>query len=321
MSERFNFYDVYGYLIPGFALLALFYLPVGIASHKVPDVGFADALGGLLVAYILGHILYGVTALAFPSGRRVSRGEFRQPSDDLLDDALHPERARLNVDIRAKIKDWFAVDLGQNLPERELREVRERAFRLCRDRLVIEGKGTYAEQFQGMYAMMRGISGASVLAAYYLLGWLISIDIRLGVPGPVLDLPMVLALAGLGVAALDLCLNRPKKSAILPSSGETAIPTNPKTPVQRTGKKMDRLLKWARKHWPVAFFWLLVGAATSAGVLAGVDKPLSGQASMVAGLAAGVVFLSFRCYTTFQHFASTFADTVYRNFLALPKKA
>src|SRR5437016_14080920 len=85
MSERFNFYDVYGYLIPGFVLLGLIWLPIRIVTGEAPSLDFGDALSGLLGAYVLGHVLSTVTALAFPSGRRIAPGDIRRPSDDLLD--------------------------------------------------------------------------------------------------------------------------------------------------------------------------------------------------------------------------------------------
>src|SRR5438477_4551508 len=175
MSERFNFYDVYGYLIPGFALLGLLWLPLGIASGEAPDLGFADALGGLLVAYVLGHVLASVTKLAFPSGRRVSRDDVRRPSDDILDRSRNPSCDAYITKLEQKIKDEFGIDLtDRSLAEPRRVELGRKAFFLCRDRLVLLGRGAYAEQFQGMYSMMRGISVASLVAAYYLLGWLVS---------------------------------------------------------------------------------------------------------------------------------------------------
>jgi hypothetical protein len=132
---------------------------------------------------------------------------------------------------------------------------------------------------------------------------------------------MVLALAGLGVALLDLWLNPPRGAVILQSGDETTSPTNATATVPKAGNKRQRLLKWARTYWPVAFLWLLVGAATWAGIILGAGNPsLSGHPSTVVALAAGAVFLAVRGYSAFQTFALTFADTVYRNFLALPKR-
>jgi hypothetical protein len=334
MSERFNFYDVYGYLIPGFALLGLLWLPVGIASGELPALGLADALGGLLVAYVLGHVLSGIATLAFPSGRKLSRHEFRHPSDDMLDDTLHPKRASFNAQLKKKVKELFPdVDLVQDLPAPQLRELRDLVFRLCRDRLVAEDKGAYAEQFQGMYSMMRGITAASIVAAYYLLGWLVSgtwVQSQRS-DGAALDLPMPVAVIGLLFAGLDFWLS-PPRSLATPQAGTGAAPqAGPAAAAQELRKKRPplewarsewrRLLKWARAEWPVVLFWLCVAAAAVAGFFVGGTYPsLSGRPSLVVALAAGAVFLAGRCYNAFQHFAGTFADTVYRNFLALPKR-
>ena len=319
MSERFNFFDIYGYLIPGFVLLGLLWLPVGIASGEVPNLKIADAVVGLLVAYILGHILSGITALAFPSGRKVSRREFQHPSDEMLDDRLHPERATFNAKLRTKVKDEYPVDLSQPTPEPELRQLRDLVFRLCRDRLVAEGKGAYAEQFQGMYSMMRGISAASIITAYYLLGWLVSGTWVQGqqTHSATGDVPVTVAVLGLIVAGLDFWLNPPRNVATLQTETVTARAKATRL-AQDPGKKR-RLLKRARDGWPVASFWLWVGGAALAGfILGGTYPSLPGRPGAVVALAAGAVFLAGRCYNAFQHFAWVFADTVYHNFLALP---
>src|SRR5437867_2372524 len=142
MSERFNFYDIYGYLIPGFALLGLLWLPIGIASHAVPDIKLTGAVGWLIIAYLLGHILSGVAKLAFPSGRYVSRHEFRHPSDDMLDDVRYPKRSFFNEKLWKRVKDEYPdIDPAQNLVGSKQRQLRDLVFRLCRDRLVAEDKG------------------------------------------------------------------------------------------------------------------------------------------------------------------------------------
>jgi hypothetical protein len=313
MSERFNFYDVYGYLIPGFALLGLLWLPLGISSGEVPDLGFADALGGLLIAYLLGHLLAGVTATAFPAGRRVSRDDVRQPSDDMLEVAVYPNRAAYIAELQKKIKDDFGVDLGQTPPESQVREIRQRAFLLCRDRLVLQGRGAYAEQFQGMYSMMRGVSGASLVAAYYVFGWFVSIVIaqlqrNQGLGG---GFSITAAWVGLVLAGLDFWLNPPGKSAGAKPQAATAgsDKRGPTTPLQ-----------WAHSWWPAVVFWLLVGSAFYAGLLLGEKNPsLNTRPGLIIALAAGAVLLAGRCHASYQLFARAFADTVYRNFLALPK--
>ena len=306
MSERFNFYDIYGYLIPGFALLGLLWLPLGIASGEAPNLGFADALGGLLVAYILGHILAGITKRVFPSGRRVASNDIRRPSDDLLDRSQNPNAGEYISRLETKIKDEFGIDLTkESLSEQERVELGREAFLMCRARLVLLRRGGYAEQFQGMYSMMRGVSVAGLVAAYYLLGWLASsarlgleqqhgwssgfpVNFALGGPFPV-NFAWVLVL----FAGLDVWATRSERTAAGP----------------------------VQLDWPTTVLSFLVLAASRVGFLLGKGNPsLAARPGLIVALAAGAIFLANRCYGSNEYFARTFAETVYREFLALPKR-
>ena len=291
MSERFNFYDIYGYVIPGFTLLGVLWLPLGIAVGKLPDLGFADALGGLLIAYIIGLVLSSLTALAFPSGKSVSGGATRLPSDELLDRTINAKHLSFVVLLEEKIKETFQVDLTQTLPETELLTLRQHAFLLCRDRLVLEDKGAYAEQFEGMYSMMRGISGASLIGAYYLLGWLFAgvqhqVELR---EDWTYGLRMLVAVAGLVVATVDFWLSR-------------SSPPNS-----------------AKKHWSKIVLCLSALGMGYAGFLMGQRHlSVATRPTLLTALIAAMIFLTGRCYVSYQYFARTFAYTVLRHFLALP---
>jgi len=320
MSERFNFYDVYGYVIPGFALLALLWLPIGIATGEKPDLGFADALGGLLVAYVLGHVLASVTKLAFPSGRRVSLEDVRRPSDDILDRSRNPNGGAYITKLEQKIKDEFGIDLTDNkVAESDRVALGREAFFLCRNRLVLLGRGAYAEQFQGMYSMMRGISVASLVAAYYLLGWLFSsaiLEFR-EQHGWASGFPVTLGLGGLFsvhfawvlvlFAGLDFWANRPAKAA------------SERVRLKATGF-WARLRERVRVHWPTAALWFWVIVAGWVGFLLGESYPaLTSRPGLIVALAAGAVFVAGRCYASNEYFARKFAETVYEALLALPK--
>ena len=57
MIKQFNFYDIYGYLLPGMLLVSLFWLPVGILTRSWPNQDVSNALFLAVGAYILGHVL------------------------------------------------------------------------------------------------------------------------------------------------------------------------------------------------------------------------------------------------------------------------
>jgi hypothetical protein len=62
--QRFNFYDVYGYLIPGLALVALLWLPSAAVEHHLQDAKIEWVAAALAVAYVVGHLLQNLAANA-----------------------------------------------------------------------------------------------------------------------------------------------------------------------------------------------------------------------------------------------------------------
>lgn len=44
MIERFNFYDIYGYLLPGATLVGLLWLPFGIITGTWPAAQLSEAV-------------------------------------------------------------------------------------------------------------------------------------------------------------------------------------------------------------------------------------------------------------------------------------
>src|SRR4051794_30126801 len=67
MIERLNFYDVYGYLLPGSFLLFLLWLPFGIVTGAWPPGEVTSALIAVVIAYITGHLLQGLIREVLPS--------------------------------------------------------------------------------------------------------------------------------------------------------------------------------------------------------------------------------------------------------------
>jgi hypothetical protein len=167
LIERFNFYDVYGYFIPGALLIAVLWAPHALVQRAFPASEISAALAMIVAAYVVGHMLQIVAAKALPSSELFG-GEYRAPSDLLLEET-HPQKVekQFRDKLAGAVRSAFGLDL--NVPES-----RRDAFLLCRNRVIAAGTASYVEQFEGMYVMMRGISAASAIGFAYALGWLCS---------------------------------------------------------------------------------------------------------------------------------------------------
>ena len=64
MIERFNFYDIYGYLLPGLALVGFGWLPFGLLSRSFPKNELLSAVLVLAFGYVLGHLLQNLLTTA-----------------------------------------------------------------------------------------------------------------------------------------------------------------------------------------------------------------------------------------------------------------
>jgi hypothetical protein len=175
LIERFNFYDVYGYLLPGLAVIALAWLPFVLLSHTWPANELLSAVALLAFGYVLGHLLQNVATSSVPSKFNDDKGRLRRPSDIVLDSS----NLRLTSDVKERIAekvmgrsqiDIFAGADG----DENVSRAREQAFRMARLVLIQEKLVSYSEQFQGLYAMMRGLSVALFLGTLYLFSWALS---------------------------------------------------------------------------------------------------------------------------------------------------
>jgi len=192
--ERLNFYGLYGYLLPGAVLLSLLWFPFGLLLGFWPEFDWKAAGLILLFAYILGHVLHALSEAAFPTEIADERGEKFYPSDLMVDqdgDELLPQLTRLgqpikqqlqtriqnqfnglNIEVNRSLSTEFAAARNQTEPERSaalaavenLKRDRRTAFFKCRSYLIQIGAAPYAEQHQAMYALMRGVAGAFILA-------------------------------------------------------------------------------------------------------------------------------------------------------------
>jgi hypothetical protein len=163
--ERFNFYDLYGYALPGLALLGMLWLPLWwLAQKDIPGAWWSAAVA-LLLAYFVGHIIarLGQSGLPYAAARR-------QPSDELLDAGDPRLPNEMKMQLATDIETRFNLPVNVADPTRRRRAL-QTAFFLCRRALLREDAASYAEQFEGLYSMHRGLAAVSILSCGYYLGW------------------------------------------------------------------------------------------------------------------------------------------------------
>lgn len=166
MIERFNFYDVYGYLLPGLALLGILWFPLWLlAGRELPPAWWSAAVA-LVLGYLAGHVVARLGQNALPySG---VRGQ--QPSDGLLEMEDHRLPTLVKTQIIEAIERHFKMPLPANDPD-ERRRRTQAAFFFCRRALLREDAASYAEQFEGLYSLLRGCAAVAILSFSYYLGW------------------------------------------------------------------------------------------------------------------------------------------------------
>jgi len=178
LIERFNFYDVYGNFLPGLTFLALIWLPIGIVQQFWPGKEITSAIVALAFAYIAGHILQTVFGNALPSKGKDSKGRRRYPSDYFLDSDDSSFSSEFRRELQTAVMKAFHIDLNIGTPsDTELAETsrtRQDALRLARNALLNSDVQSYGQQFQGLYALMRGLAGAFWMGSAYMLGWSLS---------------------------------------------------------------------------------------------------------------------------------------------------
>ena len=158
MIDRFNFYDVYGYVLPGLAALGVGWFPFWLLATRDLPAGWSSALFGVVVAYLLGHVLKPLATTALPRD---------EPSVTMLDDNTFPEEMRILL--LAAIHRRLGIPIGT--ADATERTRRQTAFFACRSALLQSDAGSYAEQFEALYVACRGGAFVSILAAFYWCGW------------------------------------------------------------------------------------------------------------------------------------------------------
>jgi hypothetical protein len=291
LIDKFNFYDIYGYFLPGAAFLAVLWIPFGLVRHSWPSSEWSSALIAAVFAYIVGHLIQSLATNAIPSWKAKSTDTtIRYPSGVYLD-AINNE---LPTPAKQKINDLMKTQFGLNLRvdqsgDSTIDKVRNNAFLLARQ-ILIQGKAvSYAEQLQGMYALTRGLVSVFALAFVYWLGWAAAVvRNRWIVSGAVLVMAgSILILMNISAVMLRNILDAPRK-----------------------------------RKFELAYAAILLISFLTIGYVLGVRYTSTcGQSALLAFLATWAFIASLRAYGAYNFFAGRFASTVWRDYLAYNVKA
>jgi hypothetical protein len=306
LVEKFNFYDIYGYLLPGIVLVALFWLPFGLFLHFWPN-NLSDALIIVVLSYAMGHILQSFSSQLLSSAITDKFGRVRQHSDLMLD-ANTTFTAETKNKIDQISQKYFDLKLEpQDNPDQSaehqeaISRRRKDAFFQARSALLKDKRSSYWEQFEGLYALMRSVSAACAVAAAYFLGWGVAFSRKAG------------ALSGLSQAD-----SWAKWGAILilffaVKVIQFSLPRKSQNP--SIHEESDD--KQEEHNTTIAFRLSLLFIAFLAGMLVclghkGLEPP-HGPFIMLA-MALAAVIVSIRCYVAYTGFARLFAEHVWRDF-------
>jgi hypothetical protein len=290
LIEKFNFYDIYGYFLPGAAFLAVLWIPFGVVRNSWPSHDWSSALIAAVFAYIVGHLMQSVASNAVPSWKAKSTDtDVRYPSEVYLD----ATNTTLPTPAKQKINELMTSQFGLNLRvdqvgDATIDKARNNAFLLARQ-ILIQGKAvSYAEQFQGMYALTRGLLSAFALASVYWLGWAAAIvKNRWIVSGAVIVMVgSVLILINISAVMVRNILDAPRR----------------------------------KKYEAVYSLFLLISFFTIGYALGVRYAATHGQSALLAFLAGWAFIASFRAYGAYNFFAERFAITVWRDYLAFSAK-
>jgi uncharacterized membrane protein len=288
VTIKFNFYDIYGFALPGFLLLAVLWLPFGLLENRWPDAEFSSALIGVIFAYFAGHVLQTVARLAIPSSfdGRISSNMFLDKDNKTFSSEF---KKRLEGQIHKVFGLKVALDAKGGAADR----VRSDAFFLCRSALIKSKTAVYPEQFEGLYALMRGLCAAFGIAVVYYLGWAYSGLMNRLVPAAFGSRQWsgLAVLAGIVFASFALIT------------------------ADRLKDSKDEFLKRAERYSKVLRIVSLLLAGFAAGYYLGLSSAnVSESREQLIAAAVFSFFASERCYAGYKTFAQEFAKAVYRDF-------
>lgn len=287
MIERFNFYDVFGFFIPASLLLLILWLPFGVLSRTLPPADLSSTIVVVIVSYLAGHFLQAWANRAYPLAE-----QGRYPSSRMLDRDDRRLAAKRDELVRL-MQSEFGINVepvDSSEPERiRADDRRDVAFLLARQRLIARQRVGYAEQFEGLYTMMRGIMAASTIGAVYLFGWIAHVPVSVPVVAAALVLVVVVWFTAMGLRLDDAGLSSPDRRT------QEAI---------RARVVIACILAVAGfGGWLLAEFW-----------------PPNGNARIILLAAViGASALAIQSAGSYHHYSIEFVKAVYRSFLELKR--
>lgn len=282
MIQSLNFYDIYGYLIPGLILATLMWLPRGLIDKQWPPADWTSALLAIVIGYVIGHLVQVLGRNALPS--KTMDGRF--PSEALLDKDNDILSDGLKTRLQERILTLSGIDVQTDKTKSEvaadakISTQRKDGFVFCRDALLTSKTTSYGEQMQGMYTLMDGLTIAFALGATYTLGWAIS---GIGAETPQ-RFSWIFVVFGLVEAIVVVAIGLGK---------------DPDSPM-------------ARARLTCGFLMI---ALLASGYIFGLGKVSNlDQRGRLGVITLTSIFASLICFASYKYFTRVYAETIYRAF-------
>lgn len=336
MLERFNFYDIYAYLLPGLTVLGLAWLPYFVLGGTLPKAGLAEGFVVVVVAYAAGHVLQTFAKELWSSKVSWTGTKREYPTRALLEDQDNVLSAEMKARLKEHIAKHFKIDFAQQ-------GAHEDAWRLCRTALKSRKGASYVEQFHGMYNFLKGAATAFAYATPYYAGWAASANWNPDQYVP--DAPFWWATGCVALILIILALVKEIRASTwrtmflctifvalvvathlqrtITNAWQVALLVATAVLLIQKTRSFIRLLKHStpnslakaayERHITPA---CLVVATLAGGVLLGQQS--ADKFGSILLLVAGISWIAaVQCASTYQFFAKEFAAAIYRDYWAV----
>lgn len=300
MIERFNFYDIYGYLVPGLTWLFLLALPFHVI-FQFSTASIPELTAVLAVAYVVGHLLAGLAHGVLPSdshdiGLKDKEGKpILVPRSVAVLSDRYPYKDKVQEEVKGKLAQAFNERFKFNPLDPTapfIEAVVRRMFFLCRTSLAQSKAAGYVEQYQGMSSLTGSLSFATWTAAAYYAVWAVTSAAieRASRPGR-WPLPLLIVVAG---AAAAVVIRRA---------------------IDHEAKDKTPVVRFNLRHPESA---LLTSVLLIVAFVSARWYPLSHRASLGFAAGAGVLWLAaLRFRTSSDALSSSWIQAIYEDFLVL----
>jgi hypothetical protein len=346
MMDRFNFYDIYGFVLPGTLLIGIFWLPFGLATASLPSSEISSTLLLLVLAYIAGHLLQMFAEVVVPSRVRDPQGDLRDRSSLVLDPNNHVFSNGFKEHLSGQIEAAFNVQIFDEEDEKALGDEknlkiggdvkdakltiddkeanRRSAFFQARTYLLQNKSTGYVEQFEGLYAMMRGFGCAFFVGCAYLVGWGLSFHWSVQMMPQLIWWLLTFSIAGALIATWFTNHYENPAPPAKKTHAEKAKPDKLQANVAHeteqqaleAKKKRDELEAKKKDSYKWVSIFLLFFAC-GLGYFLGTWKPAGSQIEFFLWAVLPVALIAgIRCLHAYAGYAENFAETVWRDFSA-----